>query len=72
MEAARYCVIRATCSRYRISMHSSPLRIDNSAASNWLLVSRLILYRAVEPARGANRCRVLSDEDEKICFVMRR
>src|SRR5258708_28081808 len=32
-------------------------------AINWLLVSTLILYRAVGPTRGANRCRVRHAED---------
>ena len=39
---------------------------------NWLLVSTLILYRAVEPTRGANPCRVRHAEDATICFGMRR
>jgi cytochrome P450 len=41
-------------------------------ANNWLLVSTLILYRAVEPTRSANPCRVRHAEDATICFGMRR
>src|ERR1700688_3822383 len=40
--------------------------------TNWLLVSALILYRAVEQTRGAKQCRARHAEDATICFGMRR
>jgi hypothetical protein len=39
---------------------------------SWMLVSTLILYRAVEQAGGANPYRVRHAEDATICFGMRR
>jgi len=45
--------------------------IFGNIGTNWLLVSALILYRAVEQTRGAKQCRARHAEDATICFGMR-